>query len=85
MNIVQVTEQALCHVKNGTTDQGDNVWREPVENYCSEKRFQNELTLLKRSLMAICLSVPFIIVREQDHKIRAFIKCLPTSWYSVSI
>ena len=89
MNNIQVVEQVLCHVKNATTDQGDNVWREPVENYCSEKRFQNERTLLKQSLIAICPSaslvkrgdfitqnvagVPLIVVRGQDQKVRAFI------------
>jgi phenylpropionate dioxygenase-like ring-hydroxylating dioxygenase large terminal subunit len=89
MNNTQVAEQVLCHVKNATTDQGDKVWREPVENYCSEKRFQNERTLLKQSLIAICPSaslvkrgdfmtqnvagIPLIVVRGQDQKVRAFI------------
>ncbi|WP_293762737.1 SRPBCC family protein, partial [uncultured Paraglaciecola sp.] len=89
MNNTQVAEQVLCHVKNATTDQGDKVWREPVENYCSEKRFQNELSILKQSLIAICpcaslakrgdfitqnvAGVPLIVVRGQDNKIRAFI------------
>jgi phenylpropionate dioxygenase-like ring-hydroxylating dioxygenase large terminal subunit len=89
MSNTQVAEKVLCHIKNATTDQGDKVWREPVENYCSEKRFQSELTLLRRSLIAICPSaslvkigdfltqnvagIPLIVVRGQDQKIRAFI------------
>ena len=35
-----VIERVLSHVRNGTTDLGDEVWREPVENYRSEERFQ---------------------------------------------
>ena len=89
MSNTQIAEQVLHHVKNATTDQGDTVWREPVENYCSEKRFQNELSILKQSLIAICpcaslakrgdfitqnvAGVPLIVVRGQDNKIRAFI------------
>jgi phenylpropionate dioxygenase-like ring-hydroxylating dioxygenase large terminal subunit len=89
MSNTQIAEQVLHHVKNATTDQGDKVWREPVENYCSEKRFQNELSILKQSLIAICpcaslakrgdfitqnvAGVPLIVVRGQDNKIRAFI------------
>ena len=89
MNNIQVAEKILYHVKNATTDRGDKVWREPVENYCSEKRFQNEQTLLKQSLIVICPSaslvkrgdfitqnvagVPLIVVRGQDQKVRAFI------------
>lgn len=88
MNDAEIADQILSHVEKGTTDQGDEVWREPVENYCSETRFQNELSLLKQSLVAICPSsalakmgdfitqnvagVPLIVVRGQDNKIRAF-------------
>ncbi|GAC18041.1 aromatic ring-hydroxylating oxygenase subunit alpha [Paraglaciecola arctica] len=88
MSNAEVAERVLRHVRDGTTDQGDQIWREPVANYCSEQRFQNELALIKQSPIAICPSaalakagdfitqnvagVPLIVVRGQDKKIRAF-------------
>ena len=48
-----VAERVLSHVRDGATDEGDEVWREPVENYRSEERFRRELALLRR------LPVPF--------------------------
>ena len=52
-----VVERVLAHVRNGTTDTGDEVWREPVENYRSEERFQSELALLRRMPVPFCPSV----------------------------
>src|SRR5690349_17437836 len=83
-----VVERVLGHIRNRTTDMGDKVWREPVENYCSEKRFASELKMLRRSPVAFCPSaalpekgsyvareaaaVPILAVRGEDGKVRAF-------------
>ncbi len=83
-----VIERILGHIRNRTTDMGEKVWREPVENYCSEKRFAEELRFLRRSATAFCPSaalpekgsyvareaagVPILVVRGEDGKVRAF-------------
>ena len=51
-----VAERVLSHVRDGTTDEGDEVWREPVENYRSEERFRRELALLRRLPVPFCPS-----------------------------
>ena len=40
LNDQAVAERVLSHIRNGTTDVGNEVWREPVENYRSEERFR---------------------------------------------
>ena len=35
----EITERVLGHIANKTTDVGDELWREPVENYRSQERF----------------------------------------------
>ncbi|GAB5452916.1 MAG: hypothetical protein Hals2KO_32440 [Halioglobus sp.] len=83
-----VVERVLSHVRNGTTDEGDEVWREPVENYRSEERFRQELALLRRLPVPYCPSaalrepgafvarkaagIPILAVRGKDGKVRAF-------------
>ncbi|NND67654.1 MAG: Rieske 2Fe-2S domain-containing protein [Halioglobus sp.] len=83
-----VTERILSHVSNGTTDTGEEVWREPVESYRSEEHFQRELALLRRLAVPFCPSaalrepgsyvareaagVPILAVRGEDGKVRAF-------------
>ncbi len=83
-----VIERVLSHVQDGTTDRGDEVWREPVENYRSEDRFRRELALLRRLPVPFCPSaalrqpgsyvartaagVPLLVVRGQDGTLRAF-------------
>lgn len=83
-----VAARILDHVRNGTTDVGDEVWREPVENYRTEKRLRSELDVLRRSTVPFCPSaalskpgsylarnaagVPVLVVRGQDGRVRAF-------------
>lgn len=88
MNDNAVVERVLSHVRDGTTDEGDEVWREPVENYRSEDRFRRELALLRRLPVPYCPSaalrepgayvarqaagIPILAVRGKDGKVRAF-------------
>jgi len=83
-----VVERILGHIRNRSTDMGEKVWREPVENYVSEKRFAAELKMLRRATTAFCPSaalpekgsyvareaagVPILAVRGEDGKVRAF-------------
>ena len=83
-----VVERVLSHVRDGATDEGDEVWREPVENYRSEERLRRELALLRRLPVPYCPSaalrepgdyvarhaagVPILAVRGRDGKVRAF-------------
>jgi len=83
-----VVERVLSHVRDGTTDEGGEVWREPVENYRSEERFQRELEVLRSLPVPFCPSaalrepgdyvareaagVPILAVRGKDGKVRAF-------------
>lgn len=54
----QVTERILSHIANRTTDAGEALWREPVENYRSAQRFEAEMErVLRRSYAAFCPSV----------------------------
>ena len=48
-----VIDRVFEHIDNGTTDLGDEIWREPTENYRSEARFRKELELYRR------LPIPF--------------------------
>jgi phenylpropionate dioxygenase-like ring-hydroxylating dioxygenase large terminal subunit len=83
-----VVERILGHIRDRTTDMGEKVWREPVENYVSERRFADELKMLRRATTAFCPSaalpekgsyvareaagVPILVVRGEDGKVRAF-------------
>ncbi len=83
-----VVERILSHVRAGTTDAGDDVWREPVEHYRSEARFQQELALLRRLPVPFCPSaalrkpgdyvareaagVPILAVRGEDGQVHAY-------------
>ncbi len=83
-----VIERVLSHARDGSTDQGSEVWREPVENYRSEARFQQEIALLRRLPVPFCPSaalrnpgdyvarqaagVPILAVRGKDGQVRAF-------------
>jgi len=83
-----VIERVLSHVRDGTTDLGDAVWREPVENYRSEERFRREIALLRRLPVPFCPSaalrdpgayvaraaagIPILAVRGEDGTVRAF-------------
>ena len=89
MSDSDVVDRVLSHVKNKTTDRGEDVWREPVENYRSEDRLARERAMFKKTPTAFCPSValaktgdfiarnaagtPLIVVRGKDGKARAFI------------
>ena len=51
-----VIERVLDHIDNKTTDLGEEIWHEPVENYRSTERFAAELELLKRLPIPFCPS-----------------------------
>ncbi len=77
------------HIDNGTTDVGDTVWREPVEHYFSQERFDAEIALLRRLPVPFCPSAalpdpgsfvartaagtPLLVARGKDRTVRAFI------------
>jgi nitrite reductase/ring-hydroxylating ferredoxin subunit len=53
-----VMKRLAEHVKNGTTQQADAPWEEPVENYYDEDLFKAEIeTLFKRIPLPLALSV----------------------------
>jgi phenylpropionate dioxygenase-like ring-hydroxylating dioxygenase large terminal subunit len=57
LNDHEITERVLSHIANRSTDAGDELWREPVDNYRSPQRFQAEMaTVLRRSFAAFCPS-----------------------------
>jgi phenylpropionate dioxygenase-like ring-hydroxylating dioxygenase large terminal subunit len=52
-----VAQRVLEHIANQTTDAGDQVWREPVQNYLCPRRFDDEIrTVLRRYPMPFCPS-----------------------------
>ena len=52
-----VAERVLKHIQRGTTDSGAEVWREPVENYRSQARFEREIAqALRRFPTPFCPS-----------------------------
>ena len=88
MSDSDVVDRVLAHVANGTTDRGEEVWREPVENYRSPERLAQELALFKTLPTPFCPSIalaktgdyiarkaagtPLIVVRGKDGIVRAF-------------
>ena len=52
-----VAARVLDHIAHGTTDLGDEVWREPVANYRSASRLTAEIeTVMRRSPTPFCPS-----------------------------
>jgi len=52
-----VADAVLAHVRDGTTDRGDEVWREPVAAYRSSERLDAELRrVLRRMPTPFCPS-----------------------------
>jgi phenylpropionate dioxygenase-like ring-hydroxylating dioxygenase large terminal subunit len=51
-----VIERVFAHIDHHTTDVGDEIWREPVDNYVSAQRFAAELDLLRRVPVVFCPS-----------------------------
>lgn len=57
MDDQSVAQRVLDHIANGTTDLGNDVWREPVANYRSEKRLTAEIErILRRFPTPFCPS-----------------------------
>ena len=57
LNDHEITERVLTHIANRSTDVGDALWHEPVENYRSQQRFDAELErVLRHSYAAFCPS-----------------------------
>jgi phenylpropionate dioxygenase-like ring-hydroxylating dioxygenase large terminal subunit len=53
----QIVDRVLAHAANKTTDVGERVWREPVENYRSVDRLNAEIDLvLRKTFAAFCPS-----------------------------
>ena len=84
----EVIERVFHHVDNKSTDVGEKIWREPVENYLSQERFDAEIQLLRRLPVPFCPSaalpeagsyvtrtaalMPLLVVRGGDGVVRAF-------------
>ena len=89
LNDQQAIEKIFTHIDNGTTDLGDTVWREPVEHYHSQERFDAEIALLRSRPVPFCPSAalpdkgsyiarqsagtPLVVARGKDGQVRAFI------------
>jgi len=57
MDDQSVAQRVLDHIANGTTDLGEEIWREPVANYRSQERFSHEVEqVLRRVPVAFCPS-----------------------------
>ena len=84
-----VIDQVFEHIDNRTTDLGQSQWHEPVEHYVSQKRYEQEMTLLRERPVVFCPSAaipeagsfvsrtaagtPLLVVRDNDLRVRAFI------------
>ena len=89
LNDDQSIDRIFTHIDNGTTDLGDTIWKEPVENYYSLERFNAEIALLRKLPIPYCPSAalpqngsyiarnasktPLLVVRGEDGEVRAFI------------
>ena len=89
LNDQQAIERIFDHIDNNTTDLGDETWKEPVENYFSQERFNQEIQLLRRLPIPFCPSAalrekgsyvarqasgtPLLTVRGSDGEVRSFI------------
>jgi len=88
MSDKDVVARVLGHIASKTTDRGDEVWEEPVANYQSPERFEQELEIIRSVPTPFCPSTalskpgdyiardaahtPLIVVRGKDGKARAF-------------
>ncbi|NQX89738.1 MAG: aromatic ring-hydroxylating dioxygenase subunit alpha [Halioglobus sp.] len=52
----EVIDRIFDHIDAKSTDQGSNVWREPVDHYQSQERFDKEIRLLRRLPVPFCPS-----------------------------
>jgi len=83
-----VIDRIFEHIDHKTTELGEEIWREPVQNYLSEERFSAEIGLFKRIPLPFCPSAalpdtgsyiarqaagtPLVVVRGNDGVVRAF-------------
>lgn len=51
LNDQEITERVLAHIARRTTDVCDEVWREPVENYRSQRRLDAEIERVLRPML----------------------------------
>jgi hypothetical protein len=84
----EVVQRIFDHIDNGTTDKGNQSWKEPVDNYRSKARLDAELKILQNRTIVFCPSsavakpgyyvagdvagIPFIAVRVLSGEVRAF-------------
>ena len=89
LNDQEAIERIFNHIDNGTTDLGSEIWKEPVENYYTQERFDLEIKLLRSLPIPFCPSAaliengsyiarrasgtPLLVVRGKDGQVRAFI------------
>ena len=52
----QAIERIFQHIDERTTDVGTTVWREPVEHYFDQARFDAECALIRKLPSAFCPS-----------------------------
>ena len=52
----EVIDRIFDHIDGKTTDEGEEIWREPVESYLSQERFDAEIALLRRLPVSFCPS-----------------------------
>ena len=85
----QIIERVFSHIDNKTTDLGEEVWKEPVNNYIDQERFNNEIKLLRSLPIPFCPSsalpekgsyvsriaagTPILVTRDDENNINAFI------------
>jgi len=88
MSDQDVVARVLEHIENKTTDRSAEMWREPIENYRCQDRYERELALFRSLPIPFCPSAalpnsgdyiareaaktPLIVVRGNDGKARAF-------------
>ena len=84
----QVIQTVFRHIDEQTTELADDTWKEPVENYCSQGRFNQELELLKILPIPFCPSAaipetgsflarnaagtPLIVTRDEQGEVQAY-------------
>ncbi|MGO1117457.1 aromatic ring-hydroxylating oxygenase subunit alpha [Rhodovibrionaceae bacterium A322] len=85
---LEVIDRIFDHADAKTTDLGDEVWREPIESYMSQERFDAEIEILRRVPVPFCPSsalpeagsyvartaagTPLVLVRGKDGVVRGF-------------
>ena len=85
----QIIERVFSHIDNKTTDLGTEIWKEPVKNYINQRRFDNEIKLLRSLPVPFCPSsalpekgsyvsrvaagTPILVTRDDENNINAFI------------